>query len=123
VGFHFRGTKADKCREVTSLFKRHQPGALKFNPSLLTLGNSQLATSSNDICARLDTSSKQLPRAMATQQCSGRKADTGSDDGGQSSFPASVPQHLTSSPRRKRGGWGKWGYKEMQPALHLPRLL
>lgn len=60
---------------------------------------------------------------MTIQQHSGRKADTGSDDGGQSSFPPCAPPHSTSSHRRKRGGWGKWDYEEMRPVLHLPRLL
>lgn len=53
VGFHFRGTNADKWREVIGHFKQHQAGALTFNQSLPTLGNSQLAASSNDTCMRL----------------------------------------------------------------------
>lgn len=64
---------------------------------------SQLSTSSNNVGARLASSYREYLKGKQTQ----------GDDGHQSSFPL----------RRKGSGWDKWGYEEMQLALHLSSLL
>lgn len=115
AGFHFRGTKADKCREVPSHFKQHQPGALKFNPSWLTLGNSQHATSSNDwpLLAAAPKSSD----SPAAQPGQSRHRD----DGSQICFPLSAPQLLTFSPKGRgadgvNGTMKKHSHSALEPS-------
>lgn len=93
AGFHFRGAEAEKCRAVPSHFKQHQPGALKFNPSLVNPWKFSA-------CNHLMTGHcwQQLPRAGTAQQHSLGKAHPGMME----ARAPSLPLHSTPDPQSQR---------------------